>query len=313
MPTTRLWKKKAVIFKIETTYGTDSIPTGAANAIEIRNVSFTPVKMKVVDQNIERPYYGGMTQVMVGTEVTLNFDIGIAGSGAAGTAPAYGPLMRACGRSETVSAGVSVIYAPISAAFESGTFYINIDGTSHKILGCRGDFDIKLAGGAIPLYSFKFTGIYGGVTDVALPVLTMTPWKIPLAVNNANTSGFSLHGFSTNLYSLDISGGATIVHRDDIIGIEDVLITDRKVTGNVSIQAPTIAEKDFFTTATSLATGALSIVHGTIAGGKVQFDAPAVQLTDPAYEDKNGVTSLKMGMRLNPSTAGNDELIITVK
>lgn len=311
--TNRYYRKKAVLFKIETVYGTDPVPTGAVNAVEIRNVSFTPLKNKMVDQNLDKAFMGNQMQIAVSQEVTLNFDIAFAGSGTAGTAPAYGQMLRACGYSETISAGVSVIYAPVSAAFESATIHINIDGVNHKLLGCRGDVDIKLSGAGVPVYSFKFTGLYGGIADTALPALTLTAWKTPLAVNNANTSAFALHGFATNLYALDITGGATITHRDDVVGIEDVLYTDRKMAGNITIQAPTVAEKDFFGIVKANTAGALTVLHGTVAGNQVQLDAPAVQLLDPAYEDKNGITALKMGLRISPTPAGNDELVITVK
>lgn len=311
--TTRFWRKKAVLVKIETTYGVDAIPTGAANAVEARNVSFTPMKNKMVDQNIDLPYLGSQVQIAVGTEVNLNFDVALAGSGTAGTAPAYGPLLRSAGMSETVSAGVSAVYAPISASFESATVYINIDGVNHKLLGCRADVGIKLPGAAIPLYSFKITGLYGGIADTALPALTMTAWQKPLAVNNVNTGTFSLHGFATALYDLNIQMGNQVLHRDNIIGLEDVLITDRKAAGDLTIQAPKQAEKDFYALAQAAVTGSLTVTHGTAAGNKVVIASPGVQVLDPSLSDSSGVAAMKLGLRFVPSAAGNDELSITVQ
>lgn len=307
---TRYWRRKAILAKIEATYGTDPVPTNVANAIEARNVSFTPLKNKMVDNNVERTYIGHAQQIRVGAEASLQFDVAAVGSGTAGTAPAYGPLLRACGRAETISAGTSVAYAPVSSAYESATLYFNMDGVQHKLLGARGDVDFKLNNGGIPVFTFKFTGLYGGISDVALPALTMTPWKTPVAANNANTSAFTLHGYAGLLYGLDIASGQTVIHRDDIVGVEDVQITDRKMTGSLSIAAPLIAEKDYFTIANANTLGALSITHGTVAGYKVKLDAPAVQLLDPSYEDKNGMVALKMNLAFIP-VSGNDELVIT--
>lgn len=311
MPTPRFWKKKAILIKTEATYGVDPIPTGVANAIEVRNVSFTPMKNKVVEQNIESPHMGNQQEIVVGTSVTLNFDVAIAGSGAAGTAPAFGPLHLACGLSQTVSAGVSVLYNLISALFGSATIYINIDGVLHKMLGCRGDRDIKLTGAGIPVYSYKFTGLYGGIADAALPAVTMTAWQTPLAVNNVNTNSFSIDSFATNLYDLSIMGGNQVVHRDDIIGTEDVLITDRKMTGSVTIQAPAQADHDFYALVRAATVVPITITHGTVAGNKVKFDMLA-QLKDPTLGEKNGVASMTLGLRLKPTSAGNDEFIETV-
>ena len=386
--TTRYFRKKALLLKIETTYGVDANPSAGANAIEIRNVTFTPMQNKNVDQNIDMPYMGAQVQLPVGTECKLQFDVAVTGSGTAGVAPAYGPLLRTAGRSETINAAAvtgtaqagsansmtlavgasavddsyknltlsitggtgsgqtariksyagatkvatfadtlttppdatstysilpQVVYAPVSSSFESATIYFTVDGVQHKLLGVRGDVDTKLPAAGIPVFTFKLDGVYGGIADVPVPALTMSAWKIPLPVNNVNTSGFSLHGFATNLYSLDFAGGATVVHRLDVIGVEDIQITDRKMTGNVSIQAPLIAEHDFFTEAKNVTLGSLYLQHGQTAGNIVHFDHDSVQVVDPNYEDKNGVVALKMGLRLLPSSLGNDEQIITVR
>lgn len=384
--TKRFWRKKAILVKIEPVYGTDSVPTGGANAVEVRNLSIVPMKNKTVEQNIEQAFMGNQQEIVVGTEVTVQFDVAITGSGAAGTAPAYGPMNRACGRSETalavavtgtataggadsitLAAGASavddaykhltiritggtgsgqtrlisgyagatkvatvreawttptdatsvysidaqVVYAPISSVFESATIYVNIDGVLHKLLGVRGDRDLKLNGAGLPLYTYKYTGLYGGVTDVPLPVLTMSAWKVPLAVNNVNTGAFSIAGFVTNLYGLEITGGNQVVHRDDIIGEEDVIITDRKSTGSITIQAPMQAEKDFYALVQAATIVPITVTHGTAAGEKVKLDLLA-QLKDPTYEDKNGITAMKFSLRLKPTSAGNNELIESI-
>lgn len=384
--TKRYWRKKAILFKIEPTYGVDAVPTGGANAMETRNFSIEPMKNRTAEQNIEQAFMGNQQEIVVGTSVAVQFEVGITGSGTAGVAPAYGPLNRACGRSETALAAAQagtaqaggastitlavgasavddayknltirttggtgsgqsrvisgyvgatkvatvreawttppdatttysidaqVVYAPVSAAFEAGTMYVNIDGVLHKLLGVRGDRDLKLTGAGIPVYVYKFVGLYGGVTDAGLPALTMTAWKVPLGVNNVNTGAFSIDGFATNLYSLEVMSGNQVTHRDDIIGEEDVIIGDRKPTGSIIIQAPTQAEKDFYTLVKDATVVPITVTHGTAAGGKAKFDLLA-QLKDPGYEEKNGITAMKFGLRLKPTSAGNDELIESI-
>ena len=110
--------KRIVVAKIESSYGVDSTATGA-NAILLRNLTVTPLDGETATRDLIRPYFGNSDILVATTMAKLDFEVELAGAGAAGTAPAYGPLLRACAMSETISAGVSVTYAPISATLES--------------------------------------------------------------------------------------------------------------------------------------------------------------------------------------------------
>lgn len=302
-------RRTVLLAKIETVYGTDAAPTGAANAILVRNVTLTPMEAQMADRTLVRPYLGGFEQLPGSISAMLECEVELAGSGAAGTSPAYGALLRGCAMSETVNAGTSVIYAPVSGGEESLTLYFYLDGILHKVLGARGSVSVKLAANEIPVYSFKFTGLYVPVTDAALPSVTLTAWQKPVTVNSANTSAFALHGYAGVLQSLDIDLANEVSHRP-LVGSESVIVTNRQPAGNVSIEAPLIASKDFFAIARAATTGALSVTHGP-ALNRVKLDAPTVQLTAPKYSDQNGIMNLDMGMRLVP-VSGNDELTITV-
>src|SRR5690242_2663263 len=109
-------KKYVVLAKIEVTQFTDPIPTGSANAILVKNLKLTPLKVSNEDRNVYRPYYGNSEQIPVMEEVSVEFDVEIAGSGTAGDAPKYGPLLRACAMAEVVTVGTDVVYNPISSA-----------------------------------------------------------------------------------------------------------------------------------------------------------------------------------------------------
>ncbi len=308
----KLTRRRAILAKIETTYGTDSIPTGAANAILIKNPTITPLSSTLVDRNNIKPYLGENQQLLANTHVQVNFEVELAGAGAAGTAPAYGPLLRACGLSETVTALTDVVYAPISDSFESITMYYNVDGVQHSITGMRGTVDLDVTAKQIPFLSFKMTGIYNGPTDVALPATTYTAFQLPLVANNANTTGFSL--FSTSgliLNSLKLSLNNTVDFRA-LIGSESAQIMERKSSGEVIFEAPSIATLDVFTKAVDTASGALALTHGTAAGNKVVIGATNITLGNVTYSDDQGVTMITAPFYAIP-TSGNDELSITVE
>lgn len=307
-----LARKKVLLAKIETTYGVDPTPTGAANAILVSNITMTPQEADFADRNLVRPYLGRSEQLPAGIRALVEFEVELAGSGAAGTAPGWGVLMRACGHSETIVASTSVTYAPISAAFESATMYFNLDGVLHKLTGARGTFSLSMKVKEIPKLKFTFTGIYNTVTDTAAPTPTYTVFQKPLPVTNTNTTPFSLHGFAAVMSELSLDQSGAIAHRTLVGGSEAVLITDREPQGSITIEATTVASKDWWTIAKNATLGALAITHGTAAGNKVALNSSNVQLTKPSYAELDSVQMLQMGMNYIPSTTGNDEYSLVV-
>lgn len=308
-----LYRKRIVLAKIETTYGTDPTPTGAANAILVRNLDITPLDIEYASRDLVRSFLGNYDSLVGAQNVKASFEVEFAGAGTAGTVPAYGPLLRACGLSETISAGVSVTYAPVSASFESVTIYVNVDGVLHKLTGARGTVSIELNAKAIPVYKFEFTGIYNAVVDGALPTPTYTGFITPLPVNAANTSGFSLHSYSAIMQSLSVNLGNEVTYRN-LVTSESVLITDRKATGSVTIEATTVAQKDYFGVVRGVTLGSLAVTHGTTAGNKIDITATnSVQLTSPTYQESDGIAMIQMGMNFNPTGSGNNEFSIVVK
>lgn len=307
-----LARKKTILAKIETTYGVDPTPTGAANAILVRDLEIMPLEADYVDRALIRTYIGASENLPANVRTSIKFKVEMAGSGAAGTAPAWAPLLRACGRSETLVASTTATYAGISAAFESVTIYFNIDGVFHKMLGCLGNPVFDFPNKGIPTIEFTFVGIYVAVADAAAPTPTYSGFIKPLTVGNQNTTPFTLHGYSALASALSIDIGNTVEFRSLIGGAERVYIGDRATTGSVTIEATTVAAKDWFAICKAATIGALDITQGTVAGNKVQVTSSGVQLTNPRYTEDGVAQMLQMDMRFVPTT-GNDELSIVVK
>lgn len=307
-----LTRKRVILAKIETTYGTDPTPTGVANAILVRNLNVTPQASALVGRELIRPYLGNFEQLLASTHVELDFEVEAAGSGAAGTAPGYGPLLRACGMGETVTASTKVEYKPVSSGFESVTIYFNVDGVLHKITGARGDVELMVTSAQIPVFKFKFVGIYNAPTDTALPAVTYTGFQTPLVANTTNTPTFSFFSVSPVMESISFQLGNQVDYRT-LIGSQYVQLTDRKSAGQVTFEANSIATKDWFTTALSGGLGALSLIHGTTTGNKVALASNSVDLLQPTYTDNGGVQMIQCGYVLTPTTAGNDEFTITIQ
>src|SRR3954452_10140646 len=99
----KLTRKTLILAVIETVIGTDAVPTAALNAILQRNCTYTPTG-EFASRDVMRPYLGNSEQLPTAIHGQIDFEHELAGSGAAGTSPAWGVLMQACGFAETITA-----------------------------------------------------------------------------------------------------------------------------------------------------------------------------------------------------------------
>lgn len=307
----RLIHRSACLAKIESVYGTDPVPTGAADAMYVYDVQFTPLELVAANRNPVRPFFGADSAAVGGTPHKCTFSVPLAGGGAAGTGAGFASLLRACMRAATVNAGVDVIYSLVSGAFDSVTLYINRDGVLHKLTGARGSVSLDMQHGQIPMYKFSFQGIYNAPTDVALPSLTFgATWPKPLVQNKVNTT-FALHGATPAFKSLSYDFAVAAQWKDYTNNAEEVKITGRAepIKGSCSIGAESVATKDWIGIAKAGTLGALAVVHGIAAGNKWKSDAANVRITSVDEEDDDGVLFYKLGLEFYPSSAGNDEII----
>jgi len=302
-----LLRKRLILIETESSYGTDPTPTGA-DAVLVRDLNITPQQSDVVNRDVVRPYLGASEQLLANTRVECSFSVELAGSGAAGTAPQYGKALQACGLSETIVADTSVTYAPVSASFSSVTIYYNIDGLRHKVTGCRGTFSINCTVGEIPTIDFTFTGVYVAPDDSALPSATYANQASPLIFKNGNTSSFQLLSFAGALQAFSFDLGNNLVYRELVGGTKEVLLTDRAGTGSTTIEAVSIASKDYFAAAlTDTSLGNLDFTHGSTAGNIVDFASTRVDIGDVSYSDQDGIAMFNIPYTCVPSTSGNDE------
>ena len=381
-----LTRKRLILAKVESTYGTDSSPAGT-DAVLVRSLEVTPIEADVVSRDLIRPYLGNSDQLLANTRVSITFEVELAGSGTAATAPRFGGLLKACGMSETTTAaaitgtatagsagsitlaaaasatddiyngmvisitsgtgnghiglitdyvgstkvatvkastaaftpGASSVYSiaanvgykPVSASFDSVTIHFNNDGVLHTITGARGSFAFNCAVGEIPSIEFTMVGIYNAPTDTAAPTATYSNQATPLIFKAGSTSAFQILGYSGCLMSLTLDMANETVYRELVGCDKSVLIVNRAPEGECIIEAPTIAQKDFFTIANDDTTGVLSVLHGTTLGNRVTMVAPKVDIANPTYEDSDGIQMINLPFVIIPTTAGNDEITLT--
>lgn len=315
----RLIRNSAILAKIETSYGVDPTPTGADNAILVSNLTINPLNAQNVQRDVIRPFLGG-TDELIGTAfIEASFDVELQSSGTAGTAPAWGPLLRASGFAEAVTSATRVDYTPISSTFESVAIYYHDDGVLHKLLGCRGDWSMKMGVGERPVLSFRFIGLDGGISATANPTLTLTGWKAPLAITDTNTGDITLGctysagalvgGTAYPSRGLQVSLGNSVQHTP-LLGGESVEITARDVTGSVDLDLTAAQEVTLMATVKAATLQGIGLLHGTATGYKVLVFAPSCQLKNPKKSEINGKRLVGYDLGLSPSVSGNDDLRI---
>ena len=303
----KLHRKRSILAKAESSYGSDPTPTGSANYVQVIDLNIEPIVSDEVSRDLIRPYMGNYEVIPANTRVNVTFDVEMAGSGSAGTAPKYGAILKACGLSETVVSSTSVTYAPVTTPSDSVTLFVNYDGIRHKVTGARGTFSINCEVNNIPRISFSLTGIFNAPTDTALPTVTVSNQASPLIFKNGSTSNFAIFGFAAALQSWNLDFNNEVIYRELVGGTKEVLITDRRPSGTAVIESVALSSHNFFTDYTGTSTGTNTWLHGTVAGNKVTVSCPQTDLGQPTYEESDGITMLSLPFMATPTASANNE------
>lgn len=300
-----LIKNELILAEIESTYNTDPSPTGA-EAVAVSDISWSTQGLRMAERPLvkngldqEQRIYGGMLK-------TITFTVELKGSGTAGTAPEYGPLLRACGMGETVVASTSVTYAPVSSSLESCTIYYFEDGVRHILTGCRGTCVFNFVTGDVPKVTFTMTGHRSNPTDQTVPTPTYDSTD-PVALVNIP---FTVGGDSlvVNAFSLDVLN--TVAANPSLSasdGFADVQITMRDPGGSFDPETVLVATAPIIADFTGGVTQAISLGSiGATAGNIVDLDLPAAYYVDASPSDREGVRTYEMPYKAAISS-GDDE------
>ncbi len=307
----KLIRRQTVFLKQETTQGTP-ITTTATDALLVDSFEFDP-NFELVKRDYFRTSLDNLTSLIGKRFVQVKFRTEVKGSGTAGTA--YTPLgaaLQATGMTETISAGVSVTYAPTSTA-ASASYYgpgksVTIewyqDGMKHVIAGAVGKKTIKFDAAKIAYFEFEFTGVYAEPTDATPGTQTYNATKPPLVLGVT----FTVQTLSAIIQSLTVQDGNEIAERTSAAastGILGFMISNRNPVANIDPEMESVATHNFFNKVTTAAEGSMSIVVGATAGNILTATWPKAQYVGPKYAERNGIVTLQMQIQLNQN-AGDD-------
>lgn len=310
-----LYRKRLLLAATESPYGTSAAP-GGSDALLVTNLEVSPLEIELLDRELIRPYFGNSAKVVGQRMGQVKFEVELAGSGTAGTAPKWGKILMACGFAQAVVNSTSVTYTPVSSSFSSVTLDFNADGTKHLFTGCRGTASLNLTVGEIPKISFEMMGIYNAAVSSAAVTPTFSNQANPVVVNSLNTSAVSAFSYSACMESFSLDLNNETPFRQLAGCSQQVMITERAPSGELVIEAPVVGDasgnKDYFAAVSNQTLGAITWQHGQTAGNIVTFNATTCNLDGPSYADSNGVMMLSLPFMPIPSAAGNDEFTLVL-
>lgn len=305
------WDSKILLAKIETTYGTDSAPTGAANAILATNVQLSPMEGQDVSRELMQAYLAAQATIPTGLFARMTFRVELVGSGTAGTAPAWGVLLRMMGISQTVVAATSVTYRPVTDGHESGTIHFWVGPTRFVLKGARGTAILRLDAQGIAYLECTIQGLFALPSDETRPSPSFTAFKRPKVVSKVNTPVFTIDAVSMVMRNYSFDLGNQLQNRF-LVGSEAILIQNR--TGelvSVQVEATPLATYDPFAAALSEDTVEVEIQHESDAGRIITITHPTTQPQRPGLVEGDGAAEWTLRHVPLPDQ-GNDQWAIVL-
>lgn len=310
MPSPILRNLNLLLAKVEAAYNTDPAPTKALDAVLVSGLQ-PAFPAQVIERAEMDPSLSPFAPVLGRKYGTMAFDVYLKGSGAAGTAPDWGPLLQACGFAETVNAGMSVVYQPASTGIKSVTLYAYFNGKLYVMTGCRGTVKFAFKAGELPVMSFVMTGHPVDDQDAALPTDPTYDATIPVPVVG---SALTIDAYSSVFASLDLDAGNKVVVPDNANaadGYGEVIITDRTMQGSIDPEATLVATHDYWSEWEDGTQMALSVAVGAAAGNIATLTAPKLVYRELTVADRNNVMTHNLAFTA-ARNAGDDEIVLTM-
>jgi hypothetical protein len=318
MPAPISWKSKIFLVKPETVYGTDASPTGSANAILAVGVTLVPMEGDDTSRELELPWMGAQASLPSGLRSRIRGRIELVPSGTRGTAPAWGPLLRACGVAEVVTAPDSgeeilgdVTYSPISEDFESVTIHFWIGGTRYVLKGARGTGIIRANAQGIPYFEFDMLGLFTTPSETTRATPDLSKFKKPKVVSKANTPAFTINAVNFVMRNFALNLGNRVEPRL-LVGHESIIISDKTESVQTTVEGVPLTTYNPYSMAEDQTSLAIALTHGKTDGDRFSLSIPTAQQRRPAsLEQSQNILEWPLEFLPLPGE-GNDQWTLTL-
>lgn len=305
------WNAKVILWKVETTEGTDATPTSAANALRVLNYQPTFMDADQKVRNLEKAYFGADPVAMAAFKRGARFEMEMHGGGTANgtTVPPWMVPLRAAGFAAPTVGANSVTQAPITSGIGSATHWAYIDDLLMTAVGGRATAGFRIEDDEFPVFTFDYLGRPPvALAAQAVPTNpTLTGYVTPLLACTENTT-FLLASYALGLRRWEMSSNSDLQYRSLIGPTDRVAYRDRAWRGTIVGEVPDLTAKDYFANVRPGTTMAASCVHGTTAGNIVTVAAPALQISgNIELSEEQGKLMMTVPVTALP-VSGNDEV-----
>lgn len=301
-------KRFLVLFKIESTPGTDPTPTAGSNACMVEKL-----EIKQVTDPGERSGASGSgmdpSRVQGGCFLEATFEMELKGSGTAGTPPAETALLQVCGFKVTNTPATSDSYSLDITDGKTGTGYFYRDGKLFEANYCMGSVVISKEGRRPPRGKFRIIGLWVPAVDSSLPAPTLPSTK-PVALGQTLTFG----GVTPKVKSWEIDPGT------DVQMLTDDLATygywRAKIVGfapmfKLQVEEELVATRDDHANALINTGLAWDGTIGTTAGNKIDVNMAKCHINEIGPGEAEGVSVLDISGQARGSTdAATDAVVL---
>lgn len=308
-----LSNRQVTATKVEVTEGTAETLAAADANVQILEPAKWEPNIAMFERKLLDISYSNFKQIPGTRLAQISFKVENKGSGTAGTAPAIGKLLRACGFLETIVAVTSATYTPVSALASVPTVTVAIyqDGIRKQLKGARGNVKYDAVDGQPSMFEFTFIGIYDAVTDQTLLTPSGVETTVPIATLTAQ---FSVQSFAAFVSKISFDMGNTLTPRSDIntaAGYISTLLTARSPKGTFDPELETVATHDWYGRMLAGTTGVLTWRHTGTAGNICIFNIPVCQYIKVNDGDRDGISIAPIEfLMVRSAVGGNDELSI---
>lgn len=303
-----LSRKVTIAAKIESVYGTDSVPTDS-DLFLIEAPKLT-VNGEQVKREVLSASLSAMGHIIGIKDYELEFITELKGYGTS-TAPKVGCLLKSCSMTQAYNSTTSTYtYTPSSAADPSSvTIYVNYDGILFKMLGCRGSAKFNYEAGKYGKITWKFRGLYATPIDSAIS--SSQPTENVPPVCKASLLSIASYSPAAKTFEVDLNNTlAPNISLNASQNVESIRITERKPNGSYDPDAVLEATESYWADWEAASKQAFTITNGTAAGNKVVLSG-YMQSTKIDHDNADGILKYKIPFECpRNADSGDDELQI---
>ena len=185
----------------------------------------------------------------------------------------------------------NVVYGPASNNIPSLTMYYYIDGIRYRLVGCRGQMNIKLDTNGVAVLQFTFMGMFLDKADASMPASPVFDATRPPIFLNGKCL---INRLPAATRAIQLSDGMQLVFPDDpnaVEGINTPEHTSRRWTGSMDPLETLVATRDLLADMTA---GTSRIMHarfGQVAGNRVGITIPQARFTQVNPGDRDGMAT----------------------